>query len=51
MVYLDDVCIYNRTLEEHKEHLRLVFQRFKEGGLKVRPKKHFFELQDMEYII
>jgi hypothetical protein len=31
-VYLDDVCIYNRTLEEHMEHMRLVLQRFKGGA-------------------
>jgi hypothetical protein len=31
--YLDDVCVYNRTLEEHHENLRLLLQRFKEGGL------------------
>jgi hypothetical protein len=38
-IYLDDVCIYSRTLEEHMEHLRLVVQRFKEEGLKLRLKK------------
>jgi hypothetical protein len=49
-VYLDDVCIYNRTLEEHLGHLRLVLQRFKEDGLQLRLKKCFFGLQEMEYL-
>jgi hypothetical protein len=50
-VYLDDVCIYNRTLIEHMEHLRLVLQRFKEESLKLRLKKCFFGLRhDMEYL-
>jgi hypothetical protein len=51
-VYLDDVCIYSRTLEEHLEHMRLVLQRFKEEGLKLRLKKCFFGLQDtgMEFL-
>jgi hypothetical protein len=49
-VYLDDVCIYSRTLKEHLEHLRLVLQRFKEEGLKLRLKKCFFGLQEMEYL-
>jgi hypothetical protein len=43
-VYLDDVSIYCRTLEEHMEHLRLVMQRFKEEGFKLRLKKCFFGL-------
>jgi hypothetical protein len=47
-VYLDDVCIYSRTLEGHLEHLRLVLQRFKEEGLKLRPNKYFFGMQEME---
>jgi hypothetical protein len=50
IVYLDDVCIYSRTLEEHLEHLRLVLHRFKEEGLKLRLKKCFFGLQEMEYL-
>jgi hypothetical protein len=47
IVYLDDVSIYSRSLEEHMEHLRLVLQRFKEEGLKLRLKKCFFGLHEM----
>jgi hypothetical protein len=53
-VYLDDVCVYNRTLEEHLEHVRLVHQRFKEEGLKLRLKKCLFglhEMENMDYIV
>jgi hypothetical protein len=32
------------------EHMRLVLQRFKEEGLKLRFKKCFFGLQEMEYM-
>jgi hypothetical protein len=46
IVCLDDVCFYNRTLEEHVEHMRLVLQRFKEEGLNLC----FFGLQEMEYL-
>jgi hypothetical protein len=49
-VYLDDVCIYSRTLEEHLEHQRFVLQRFKEESLKLRLKKCFFGLQEMEHL-
>jgi hypothetical protein len=49
-VYLNDVCIYSRTLEEHLKHMRLVLQRFKKEGLKFRLKKCFFGLQEMEYL-
>jgi hypothetical protein len=49
IVYIDDVCIYNRTLEEHMEHLLRVLQRFKEEGHKLRFKNFFFGLQEMEY--
>jgi hypothetical protein len=48
-VYLDDVCIYSRTLKKHLEHLRLVLQRFKEEGLELRLQKCFYGLQEMEY--
>jgi hypothetical protein len=50
-VYFDVVCIFSRTLEEHLEHLRLVMPLFKEEGLKLRLKKCFFGLHEMEYIV
>jgi hypothetical protein len=49
-VYLDDVCVHSRTLEEYMEHLRLILQRLKEEGLKSRLKKCFFGLQEIEYL-
>jgi hypothetical protein len=49
-VYLDDVCVFNRTLDEHLEHLRLVLQRFKEEGFNLRLKKCFFGFHEMEYL-
>jgi hypothetical protein len=50
IVYLDDVCIYTRPLEEHLVHMRLVLQRFKEEGLTLRLNKCFSGLQEMEYL-
>jgi hypothetical protein len=35
-------------MDEHVEYLRLVLQRFKAEGLKLRLKKCFFDLQYME---
>jgi hypothetical protein len=49
-VYLNDVYIFSFTMEEHLEHLRLVLQGFKDEGLKLRLKKCFFALQEMEYL-
>jgi hypothetical protein len=40
-IRFDDVCVYNLTLEEQLEHPRLVLQRFKEHGLKLRLKECF----------
>jgi hypothetical protein len=48
--YLDDVYICKSALEEHLKHLRLLLQRFKEEGLKMRLKKCFFVLREMKYL-
>jgi hypothetical protein len=32
IVYLDDVCVFSRTVDGHMEHMRMVLQRFKAEG-------------------
>ena len=39
LIYLDDVIIFSRTEEEHLEQMRVVFDRFREHGLKLKPSK------------
>lgn len=38
-VFIDDILIYSRTLEEHLKHLEDVFARQKEAGLKLKTSK------------
>ena len=45
LIYLDDVIVYSSTEEDHLHRLRVVFGRFLEHGLKLKPSKCHF-LQD-----
>ena len=39
LIYLDDVIIFSKTEEEHLEWMRVVFDQFREHGLKLKPSK------------
>ena len=39
LVYLDDIIVFGRTLQEHRERLSLVLSRLTKAGLKINPKK------------
>ena len=41
-IYIDDICIYSQTKEDHISHIREVCQRFKEYKLYASPKKSQF---------
>ena len=40
LVYLNDIIIFGRTLQEHRERLTLVLSRLREAGLRINPKKY-----------
>ena len=44
IIYLDDVIIFLKTPKEHLEHLRGVFEKLAQAGLKLKPRKcEFFK--------
>ena len=49
-VYIDDILIFSRTLEDHLEHIRSVLERLKETKLKLKPQKCSFLRSEVEYL-
>ena len=49
-VYLDDICIYSRTFEEHLAHLDLVFTRLHDHNLKLKPSKCHLFRKKIDYL-
>ncbi|GBG71513.1 hypothetical protein CBR_g8930 [Chara braunii] len=39
VVYLDDILVFSRTLQEHQGHLRQVLEKLREANLKINAKK------------
>ena len=48
--YIDDVLIYSTTLNEHLKHLKLVIQRIKGAGLKLKPSKYCFVKEEVDHL-
>ena len=50
VAYLDDIIIFSKNEEEHLEHLRIIFQRLKEAGLKLKRSKCDFMKAQIQYL-
>ena len=50
IIYLDDIIIFSKTPKEHLHHLRLVFKKISEAGLKLKPSKCKFFKTRLEYL-
>ncbi|GBG72593.1 hypothetical protein CBR_g12165 [Chara braunii] len=50
LIYLDDILVYNRTLDEHIVHLRAVLDRLRLAKYKTNLDKCEFAKQELEYL-
>ena len=49
-VFFDDIIIYSKTIEEHKQHLRVIFEVLRENKLYINQKKSEFFLKEIQYL-
>lgn len=50
VVYLDDIVVFSQTLEEHVQHLRLVFTKLREHELYVKKEKCEFCTEEIVFL-
>jgi hypothetical protein len=50
LVFVDDILVYNKSLEEHQDHLKHVFDILREHKLFVKKSKCTFAQQQLEYL-
>src|SRR6266481_430695 len=50
VVYIDDVLIYTKTLEEHQALMTKVLKKLEEYGLAIAPHKSIFHAQKVEFL-
>ena len=50
LVYLDDIIIYSRTLEEHLQHIEVALKKLKEAQLKANPEKCDFAETEISFL-
>ena len=50
VVYIDDILVFSKTIEEHLQHLRIILQRLRENGLILHPQKCSLAKEKMEFL-
>ena len=50
MVFVDDILIYSKSKEEHKDHLRVVLQVLRDHQLYAKFSKYEFWLSEVKFL-
>jgi hypothetical protein len=50
VIYMDDILIFSKTLEEHQGHTKQVLETIHREKLFLKPEKCTFNVQEVEYL-
>ena len=50
LVYLDDILVHSRTLDEHFDHLQAVFDVLRQAGLSLKASKCFWGMAEVQFL-
>ena len=50
LIFIDDILIYSKTVEEHENHLHLVLSRLREKDLKAKFSKCAFWKEEVHFL-
>lgn len=50
LIYLDDILVFSRNLDEHLRRLEVIFTKIREAGLKLAPEKCHFLKSEVAYL-
>lgn len=50
VVYLDDVLVFGRDMQEHNVNLKMVLDRLRKAGLRLKPTKCYLAKERVEYL-
>jgi hypothetical protein len=50
VIYIDDICIYSSNFEEHADHVRQIFDRFRRFGLYINLNKCEFSTTKITFL-
>ena len=50
VIFIDGILIFSRTTEEHREHLRLAFQRLMEQEIYAKASKCIIHMQELDFL-
>jgi hypothetical protein len=50
VVYIDDILIFSKTIEEHQEHVKQVLDLLRENKYHIKLKKYEFEEKEVKFL-